>query len=83
MAECSEGVVMTLEETLNTLKSSNVRKASFDSAGNLLQVEFETAVPTFPTAEPNDNDLPDDPWTSAAKTLAKIKPAADNNEIEQ
>jgi hypothetical protein len=64
---------MTLEETLDALKARGVRRASFDASGALLQVEFESAPPTFPV-EPEVDDPIDEPYMAAAKLLAKHKP---------
>jgi hypothetical protein len=77
MGESCEGVV-TLDETLKTLKANGVASAELDSCGNLLRVVFELTAPTFPPEpEPVDNEL-NDPWIGAAKVLAKHKPAEES-----
>jgi hypothetical protein len=70
-------MVMTLDETLKTLRANGVASAELDASGALLKVVFEPKMPDFPT-EPQE-EL-DDPWIVAAKALAKQKPAGAGDE---
>jgi hypothetical protein len=77
VGESCEGVV-TLDETLKTLKANGVASAELDSCGNLLRVVFEPKLPEFPQTEPEVEA--DDQYMAAAKTLARHRTAGAGEE---